>query len=317
MKVRLISVQLKMALDDYTSFQAFESRLQRVMGRVAAHLEPDTPSLVVFPEHLGFYLGSVPFHPQTAFEAGTFQSFVSAFAPGDRNEIQHHLFIEHAVEVWDFYSTLFSGLAQRYGVYIVAGSLSLPEMDRSPHRSHLLQKGIFVQDTSKLFNISPAFNPFGRCILRTAKRNIPSGEDLFVDAATADWVFPVRTAIGNIGTILCYDGYHHRPIERLDALGCQVLCQPVHFPGPEIRFDGSGELVPAYEDFIKLIQGRENIRFGVSSALVGEVFRDRRSEGLSFIARNANLPEDRWQEALICQAKDPFEEQILAATATW
>ena len=189
-------------------------------------------------------------------------------------------------------------------------------MDRSPHRAQPPEAATFVTDWTAINNISPVFNQFGRCIGRTAKHHIPAGEDLFIDGAADDEAHPVRTAIGSIGTTLCYDGYHHGRIEQMDAQGCRILCQPVYFAGPSIRFDGTGEFVPAYEDFIKLIQGRENIRFGVCSALVGEVFPDRRAEGLSFIARNTNLPDDRWQEAVICQAKNPFEEDILAALFT-
>lgn len=65
---------------------------------------------------------------------------------------------------------------------------------------------------------------------------------------------------------LCFDGSHHRPLEQLDALDTTIVAQPIHFADPRIRDDGTGSFVPAHEDFGRLLQGRENVRFGVCGA---------------------------------------------------
>jgi hypothetical protein len=125
---------------------------------------------------------------------------------------------------------------------------------------------------------------------------------------------PAATAAGRIGTLLCFDGYHHTLIERYDSLGTEILVQPSYFDGPEIRFDGSGKVTPRYWDFISLIQGRENIQFGVAPFLVGAVFEDKRAEGLSFIARNLGSVDASWKEAIVAQTDDAYGEAVIAAS---
>jgi hypothetical protein len=90
--------------------------------------------------------------------------------------------------------------------------------------------------------------------------------------------------------------------------------EPTHFPGPGIRYDGTGSLVPAHEDFGRLIQGRENIRIGVSAALVGEAFADRRAEGKSHVVVNRGHTEADWRDIVLAEADDPFSAAIVSAT---
>jgi hypothetical protein len=103
-------------------------------------------------------------------------------------------------------------------------------------------------------------------------------------------------------------------MEHYDAGGVDVVVQPVYFASPEVRFDGTGAVVPKPLDFASLLQGRENIQYGVASAMVGAVFEDKRAEGLSFIARNTGRTDAAQQETLLAQVGDVFEEAIVAAT---
>jgi predicted amidohydrolase len=182
-------------------------------------------------------------------------------------------------------------------------------MDESPHRG-----GRFVENGSRVFNQSYLFSPAGLCLQRTRKANIPPGEDFLIDSDPQAGPAPAQTAVGPIGTVLCFDGYHHSVIERADASGTDILVQPLYFPNPDIRFDGSGKIVPSPWDFIALIQGRENIRYGIAAAQVGAVFADQRAEGLSFIAQNTGVAGTPWQDAVVAMAVGPYEEAIVSAT---
>ena len=65
--------------------------------------------------------------------------------------------------------------------------------------------------------------------------------------------------------------------------------------------------------FVSLIQGRENVQFGVAAFLVGAVFDDRRAEGLSYIARNTGRTEASWEEGIVTVAGRPDAEAIVSA----
>lgn len=262
--IGLVAVQMAMDLDDYTE-PRFQAAVTRCAKDATAALDDVDGALLVFPEHLGFLLPVVAFHHEAAIAARSFRGLIDELAGSSPVE-QRRLWTEHAREALDLYESTFSTVARTHGVYIVAGSITTPIIDRSPHRADQVLSG------ETLLNLSPLFAPSGRCLSHTAKIRIPPGEDRLVSPGRLEELVPTHTSIGSIGTVLCFDGYHERPIERLDAQGAQIIAQPTHFPDPEIRYDGSGTVIPAHEDFGRLIQGRESIGVGVSASLVGAPF---------------------------------------------
>ncbi|GEM_PF-2822049 len=319
MKINLIAVQPKMELAHYKSAGAFEAKIVSLMEAAVRRVDLSLPTLVAFPEYLGMYLSFVPRYWEEVRSATTLRAAVDRIVAGHapnqagrtskRKTAQRLLFVERAIETERAYTGAFSSLARQHGVYIVAGSLCVPPMDESPHRG-----GHFIQDGSRVLGRSYVFSPAGLCIHRVSKVNIPEGEDRLIDPAPVNDLAPVAAKMGRIGVLLCFDGYHHSLIGRLDSQGADILVQPLYFPNPDIRFDGSGKFVPKPWDFISLIQGRENIQYGIAAAQVGAVFEDQRAQGLSFIARNTGKPGLPWQEAIVAMAEEPYGETIVAAT---
>lgn len=304
--IGLIAVQMAMDLDDYTE-SGFQAATDRYARAASDSLGNDVDAaLLVFPEHLGFLLPVVSLHRDAARAARSFNELITHLAGSEPDE-QRRLWTDHARETLDLYEASFSSIARTHGVYVVGGSVTTPILDRSPH-----QPGEVMQDDDALYNVSPLFGPSGRCLSHTVKVRIPPGEDRVVHAGSLDALVPVKTAIGSIGTAICFDGYHERVIERFDAHGAQILAQPTHFPGPEIRYDGTGTIVPEHEDFGRLIQGRENIRVGVSAALIGEPFADRRAEGRSHIVINEGRWGADWADIVVAQAANPLASDILS-----
>ena len=115
----------------------------------------------------------------------------------------------------------------------------------------------------------------------------------------------VDTSIGRIGTLICWDGFHHTLIEHFDALAVQMLLQPSYYAGA-----GPLENLDPWS-FISMIQGRENIKLGVAAFLVGAVFEDRRAEGLSYIARNTGRVGADREDAIIAIADQPDAETVV------
>lgn len=307
MNVGLVAVQVAMELEDYTEAR-FGALVDGCARDAAAALGEVDGALLVFPEHLGFLLPVVSRNFEAARASNSFRELVENLAGTDPVD-QRRLWCEHAPETLEFYESTFSAIARLHGVHVVAGSITTPIIDRSPHLA-----GQMVLSEGTLFNVSPLFGPTGRCLSHTAKVRIPPGEDQLISAAAIADLVPTATAIGSVGTALCFDGYHERPLERLDAGGAEIVAQPTHFPGPEIRYDGTGAMIPAHEDFGRLIQGRENIRVGVSAALVGQPFPDRRAEGKSHIVSNRGQTDATWEHVPVAEATDTMTSTVVAAT---
>ena len=320
MKVNLVAIQAKMELGDYRDAAAFKRKVALLMIRAMREVDPALPTLVAYPEYLGMYLSFVPhFWDELKNETNMWRGvdrivakhsarLDEALRHDPRKAAQRLLFIDSAIETERAYMDAFSALAREHGAYLAAGSLCVPELDESPHRG-----GRFVHDDSKVYNQSYLFSPRGLCLKRVKKVNVPPGENLLIDGGPRSELVPVDTSIGRIGTLLCFDGYHHSLVEQYDSLGTDLLVQPLYFDGPQLRFDGSGKIVPQPWDFISMIQGRENIQYVIAPFLVGSVFEDKRAEGMSFIARNTGRAGAPWADAIVARTTDAFSEAIVAA----
>jgi predicted amidohydrolase len=319
MRVNLAAVQPKMSLSDYASPGSFGDKMGGLMRQAARAFEADCPSLVVFPEYLGLYFAFAPRYWREASAEPTLQGavarIVKSYAPDQHSPASFNaaarrlLFRDNALEMERAYLAVFAGLAREHACYIVAGSLCTPVIDESPHRG-----GRFIAPGDAVYNQSYLLSPAGLSLHRTRKVHLPDGEDAYVDAAPTDNLLPANTAVGRIGTALCFDGYHHSVIERFDAAGTAIIAQPLYFPNPELRFDGSGKHVPQPWDIISMVQGRENIQFVVAAGQTGAVFADQRAESLSFIARNAGAAGASWESAVVAMAEAPYGECVVSAT---
>jgi predicted amidohydrolase len=146
----------------------------------------------------------------------------------------------------------------------------------------------------------------------------PGLEERLFDPAPESAVLAVDTAIGRIGTLICFDGFHQTLVERCDAAGVQVLLQPSY---NQHAWEGPSTYDPAHgegENWLRtacpaIIQGRENIRYGVNAMLVGAVFEDTLAEGLSTIAVNTGCPGAALDESVLAIASRPDAEEVLVA----
>ncbi|MGH2671107.1 MAG: carbon-nitrogen hydrolase family protein, partial [bacterium] len=213
------------------------------------------------------------------------------------------------------YVDTFSSLAREHGVYAGAGSIALPPIESEPSKG-----GRYVADTTKVYNMSYLFSPRGVCLRRTPKVYLTKGfEERVFDPGPKSDLVPVETALGRVGTLVCYDGFHETLVEHYDGLGVQVQLVPSYNQHP---WDGPSSYDPAHregENWLKtgcpsIIQGRENIRYGVNAMMVGSVFEDMAAEGLSSIARNTGRPDACWEDGVIAIAGRPDAEEIVAAT---
>lgn len=326
-KANLIAVQAKMSLADYETDDAFREKIASLMLDASARADFGLPTLVSFPELIGMYLTFVPYCwdeliGQASLErAGTkivmqnIAGVPEAHRSSPEAAARWLLFIEHALEAEKAYVETFSSLAREYGVYVSAGSIALPPIESEPSKG-----GRHIADQTKVQNVSYLFSPNGVCLRRVPKVNMTAGfEERVFDGAPKSELVPVETALGCVGTLVCYDGFHESLVEHYDGLGVEILLKPSY---NQHLWEAPSTYDPEHregENWLRtgcpsIIQGRENIRYGVNAMLVGAVFEDMLAEGLSSVAVNTGRTGACWEDGVLAIASRPDAEEIVAAT---
>lgn len=323
MNVNLVAIQAKPVMADYADAEAFHAKMASLMEAASRKVDFGEPTLVVFPEGIGLPLAFVPYTFRHIGDARTIVKVLMRGLPPNlprftralfrfRTSVIRTVFLETALEAEDIYASTFSTLAREYGVYVCGGCIYLPHIEEEAVKGrHVVSR--------KVYNQSYLFNPKGVCLRRTPKINLaPPTEPRFgFSSGNRADLMPIDTKIGRLGTLVCYDAFHRSLIERMDAMGVEVLINPSH---NERRWEvpaGFNESITVGEAWMRhglpgMIQGREHLRYGVTAMLVGPVF-DVRSHGQSRICRNlGDLAVDP-RSSLLAEARVD-EEDIIAAT---
>lgn len=326
MKINLIAVQAKTELGDYASGEAFYAKMSSLMQKAMASADRSLPSLVSYPELVGMYLSFAPFFwdelvGESSMEMAATKIVMknmSRLGEEDRRSpeaaARRLLFIDTALEAERMYTETFSSLAREHEVYLAAGSIALPPTEEEPSKG-----GRHLRDGGKVYNMSYFFSPRGVCLSRVPKVNMTEPFEVRVfDPGPRSELVPIDTPLGRIGTLVCWDGFHQTLVEYCDAQGVEILLKPSYNQHP---WDGPcsyGASGSEGENWLRtgcpsIIQGRENIRYGVNAMMVGAVFEDMLAEGLSSIAVNTGRPGASWEEGVLAMAAKPDGEEIVAA----
>jgi predicted amidohydrolase len=324
MKINLVAVQAKPVLEDYRSARAFHAKMSDLTQRAVSQVDTGLPTLVAFPEAIGLFLSFVPFYYEQMKDCRTLAQVIMRVVPRNLlpflgTALRHRsfglktTFVHTALKAEKIYSDTFSTLAREHGVYLLGGSLYTPPIEHEASRGRHIAAAR-VQNTAYLFS------PKGLCLRRVPKLNFPPPLETrmgFRRGERSDLV-PVDTALGRIGILVCYDGFFETLIEHYDGLGAQIVIKPSYNMHPwdaPWPFDGrlkEGEAWLRY-GLPAIIQGRENILYGVNPMLVGKIL-DLEAEGLSSVSWNTGDPSTPGEKALLAVADRPDEEAIVAAT---
>jgi hypothetical protein len=116
---------------------------------------------------------------------------------------------------------------------------------------------------------------------------------------------PYQTELGNVGILICLDGFHERAVEQLDRQGCRIVLMPSANPKPWETPPRSGIGMSQEEEWLSqglgsLIQGRENIGVSINPMSVSSVL-GHRDEGRS----SAFVNQDRQVRLVPRQSGEP------------
>lgn len=326
MKINLVAVQARPEIDDYASFEAFRRKMADLMRQACASVDLGHPTLVAYPEAIGLYLSFVPYHYEQIRTCRTLNQaalrVLPRLAPRLLRVAWRHrrlhpfaaLFLQHALEAEQAYTETFSGLAKEYGVYLLGGSLYVP-----PIEEEVLKGRYFL--SRRIHNTAYFFAPNGLCLCRVPKVNLapPTETGTGFHGAAKSELVPIDTALGRVGILICYDGFHRSLVEHYDALGAQIILQPSYNEHP---WDAPNSQDASYVEseiwlehgLASLIQGRENIRYAVNPMMVGKIL-SMEAEGKSTVSRNTGRVGAPPEETIVAIAGSPTAEEIVTATA--
>lgn len=234
--VQLAAVQMRWRLEDYATPERFAARVDGLMRQVSERLDPRYPALVAFPEDVGI-LAALVGEGDALKGAGTLEAAVERMVRRHLpavlwNRARHRVswpravFLTRHETMAQTYLETFSAAAKKYGVYLVAGSIPLPDYDLpadgSLPRAYRFRGGA-------VYNASYVFGPDGRILGRQKKVHLidlegPQGLDLV--PGRADDIRVIDTPLGRIGIAICLDAFHDDVLSRLQEQGARILVQP-------------------------------------------------------------------------------------------
>ena len=314
----LACVQSKLELDAYVSSLAFEAWIQGQVKLALASRDAGEAALVAFPELIGlpllFFLerqvtadkiqgAALELAKESWFEALKFGLLF-------QNLSTSSFILPRATRLFEVFVNAFSSAAKTNNCFISAGSSFLPGVEVEA------AKGLHLAD-GRVQNISYLFAPSGKILLRSPKLNLTAGLEKLVGLSRGrlEDIAAAVTPLGRIATLICYDGFFERALEKADSLGAQILVQP---SANAALWNGAWSADPSKIEgqewlargIMHGIQDRVNIRYALNPMMVGKLF-DLVFEGRSSISANQSLT--KLEQPIISLADSHNDFEIVTA----
>ncbi|MEJ5251064.1 MAG: carbon-nitrogen hydrolase family protein [Chthonomonadetes bacterium] len=299
----LVAVQMRITLEDYQSERHLANRIDHLLGSARSRVKPDASAMVVFPEDVGLGMLFIDDYEavkgcKSIYEAAEVLS--RRYASPLQQVIDTHkvsptraLLVVLGKKLRSRYHRIFSQLARKHRVTLVAGSAPLPDTKR----------------VSEVYNTSYVFDHQGRLILSQRKVHLiplEQQEGMDLCAGRVEDLRVVDTPAGRLGVAICWDGFHADVVETLVKQKARLIAQPSFNPlpwTPEQAESWKTGLWQACQQHPEII--------GINPMMVGRLFEDVVVEGRSSIVAHASQTRDG--SGYLAQATSATEEEILIA----
>ncbi len=238
-KGNVIGIQAFMQPVDYASERNFRSKIHfYLMEAQKKGFLVENKTVVVFPEYLGTFLVAAN-EKGSIYEAKTLaeglQTMVLSnigsslktylFVPNEvKDKVKYAAFAMKAPEMARIYQNVFSELAAKFGVTIVAGSILLP--------SPSVENGILKTNKGLLYNASMVFDSDGKLNPNLIKKSFPTADELsFVCPAKPEEIPVFETPIGKMAVLVCADAWFSESYKILKEKGIDFVVTPSYSNG--------------------------------------------------------------------------------------
>lgn len=316
--INLVAVQAQISPNIYESPETFRRWILELTEEAVKGL-PASPTLVTFPEMIGFPL-LLTLADKGTLQDKTLMQALQRFLKGHWTQVLKHAIkyrhfspsaaiLPSAVPAYIAYKNAFAEAAKTFGVTLVAGSSLLP------HITEEASRGIHITNP-KVYNTSFVFSPTGQLLGRSQKLYLTPGMEarLGLSRGQLAELHVLQTPVGRVGVPICLDAFYTSVIDHLDGLGAEVVVMPSANPLPwQGRWKvnptlGEGEAWMKY-GLAQQLQNRSHIRYGVNPMLVGQVW-DVAFEGCSSLVEKTADGHTK----LLAQARNATSAGFVRAT---
>lgn len=232
----LLGIQAELHGADYRDMTSLRRKLSAYLDKARSEGLLNPRSVVILPEHIGTWLlvaGEKPevFAARRLDEAMLWLAlshpldFAAAlFASHGSQRLPEALLRMKAEQMASGYQQLFGGLAQRYGVTLVAGSILLPE----PR----VEAGVLRVGAGPLHNVSLVFAADGSPLGQPQRQAHPSAAEAgFTAAAPSQSLQVVPTPAGRLGVLIGTDSWYPAGYQQLASQQVELLAVPAFLSG--------------------------------------------------------------------------------------
>jgi predicted amidohydrolase len=230
----LIGIQPYVIAEDFATAAKLTDKLGTYFDEAAAKGWLSSKTIVVLPEYLGLWLVAAD-EKTTLYQKETLESamksvvfrnpfsFLKAYlgATGS-DKMKNALFRMRAVKMAEAYHEVFSTLAKKYGVYVVAGSTVLPDPSIQGGKLKVNKKG-------SMYNVSVLYRPDGSPDPQVVKKVFPIDEEKkFLSSAKPEDLPVFETPMGRLGVLICADSWHQANYDVLRKKKVDLIAVPAY-----------------------------------------------------------------------------------------
>jgi hypothetical protein len=140
------------------------------------------------------------------------------------DKVKYAIFAMKATKMAKIYQKVFSKLAEKYAVTIVAGSILLPKPS--------VENGILMVNQGPLYNTSMVFDNKGKLNPNLIKKVFPTADELsFVCPSKPEHIPVFETAVGRMGVLVCADAWFPESYKVLKQKGVNFVVSPSYSNG--------------------------------------------------------------------------------------
>ena len=320
----LLGIEPYMVAADYVSKESFSKKLNSYLLIAQRQNWVNEKTIVVFPEYIGTWL-VLANESEKLLQAATLESAERAmvlhhplkflthlWASPQKGSAEAAFFRMKADRMAEIYQEVFSQLAQKYAVTLIAGSIVLPAPQISDQRLILTE--------GPLRNMSMVFRPDGTPHPRLIYKAFPTAKELsFTGPASAKDIPSFETPAGRLGVLICADSWFPGAYVPLKEQEIELLAVPSYgafsvqtWNHPWLGYDGwQAPTDVDVNDIQKITEGQAWNKY----ALAGRIRSSGATYGMNVFLRGKLWDQDSggWPATLVRDDEVFVEEQTQKA----
>ena len=232
----ILAIQPWMLLQDYASEHNFKAKLDGYLQSARENRLIGSKTLVVLPEFIGTWLACLDERPSVisapsihlAMRGMVFSNFwrflLTLPQAKNQSRVRDAVFRMKAEKMARAYHRVFSSLAEKYQVTLVAGSIALPEPT--------IRDGEIRPGNGMIYNAAFVFKNDGTLYEQVVLKSFPIPDEQGFVAPGPVVELPVfETNLGRLGVLICADSWYPQSYQVMKEKRAEIIVVPSFLTG--------------------------------------------------------------------------------------